>query len=350
MGEKLKQFGVYNILQIIIVLLVLIFIIYSDYTLLNNVNWGAILYVFIVSFLFSFNYWINKLGDVPMLVVYGLYIVTIYGYTFYQWHASSNNTVKDCSMIIPRTEVFSKYQYYIYRIMYLITIIVIVVLIQNLLDNGGELPKKFSETQWMPSYQKMVIILPFILPLLTEFVNLIVSLFSSTSDNEYSINPESLLANFMLGDSNSDPEKAGTWIRLAWVVVFYIILIGYAFHFGFSQESKTPIYFILIFMIGFSFWMRAIFVQDCSLNPDKDIYKDKESKEVNWNLACTFEKYGGLQAIIATCFLINMLSYIKNPTYKAFVFIIILLGSGLLANLFILNIESDGSNTEAKKN
>lgn len=340
MGVELNKFGVYNIIQIIIVLLVLIFILYSDYRLLNKVNWGALLYVFIVSILFLFSGLIN-IGDIPMLIVYGVYIVTIYGYTFYQWYASSNNTVKDCSMTIPRTEVFSKYQYYIYRIMYLITIIVIVVLMQNLLDNGEKLSKKISENQWIPSHQKIVIILPFILPLLTETVNWFVSLFPSTSGNEYSINPESLLANFMLGDSNSDPKKAGTWIRLIWVVLFYMILIGYSFHFGFSQGSKTPIFLILIFMIGFSFWMRAIFIQDCSLNPDKDIYKDKENEEVIGNLACTFEKYGGLQAIIATCFLINMLSYIKEIPYKILVFIIILLGSGLLTNLFILNIDDE---------
>ena len=162
---------------------------------------------------------------------------------------------------------------------------------------------------------------------------------------KYSINPESLLANFMLGDSKSDILTG----RLFMPIAFYLLLIGCAFISAYSRESNTSIYIMLIFVIGFSFWMRTIFVQDCSLNPDKDIYKDKESKEVIGNLACTFEKYGGLQAIIATCFLINMLSYIKDPTYKAFVFIIILLGSGLLTNLFILNIKSDGSNTEAKK-
>lgn len=334
MSEELSKFGINNIIQIIIVLLVCLFILYSDFTLLENKNWGTLSYVFIISILFLFKGGINKFGDTPMLIVYGLYIVTIYGYTFYQWHVSSNNTVKECAMTIPRTEAFSKYQYYLYRIMYLITIIVIVVLIQNLIDNGGNLSKKMSENQFLPSSQNFVILLPFILPLLTEFVNWIVSVVSSISEKEYSINPESLLANFMLGDIDNDPNT-GTVIRLVIASIFYILLIIYAFIFVFSQGSKTPIYLILIFVIGFSFWMRTIFVQDCSLNPDKDI----KDKEVIGKFSCIFEKYGGLQVIIATCFLINMLSYIKNPVYKLFVFIIIGLGSGLLSSVFILNLK-----------
>jgi hypothetical protein len=84
--------------------------------------------------------------------------------------------------------------------------------------------------------------------------------------------------------------------------------------------------------------MRTIFVQDCSLKPNKDISKDKD-KDPGEKFLCLFEKYGGLQAIIATCFLINMLSYIKNPVYKLFIFIIIGLASGLLSSVFILNLK-----------
>jgi hypothetical protein len=338
MGEKLKQFGNY-LLQSIIIILVFICIIYSDYKLLNNVNWGAILYVFIVSFLFSFKDWINKLGDTPMLLVYGLYLVTIYGYTFYQWDMSAKKTDTKCSITIPRTKNFSKNQYYLYRIMYLTTIIVIVVLIQNLLDKGGILSEKMIEKQWLPSPQNFVVMLPFILPILTEIVNLIVSGVSKlSSSEEYSINPESLLANFMLGDSKSDPLELKSLPRLTMPIVFYILLIGYAFISSYYGESTIPIYIMLIFVIGFSFWMRTIFVQDCSLKPNKDISKDKDEGDVD-KFLCKFEKYGGLQAIIMTCFLINMLSYIKNPVYKLFVFIIIGLGSGLLSTVFILNLK-----------
>tara|TARA_B100000902_G_C27299589_1_gene911998 strand:+ start:631 stop:1617 length:987 start_codon:yes stop_codon:yes gene_type:complete len=327
MGEKLNKFG-NHLIQSIIVILVFICIFYSDKQI-DNENNKTLISIIIISLLFISKGYINKLGDTPMLLVYGLYIIAIYGYTFYQWQVSSKKTDTKCSMTIPRTKNFSKSQYYLYRIMYLTTIIVIVVLIQNLLDKGGDL------STWKINPQNFVVMLPFILPILTESVNGLVSI---PSGEEYSINPESLLANFMLGDSKSDPLEPGSWPRLTMPIVFYLILIIYAFIFSYLGESNTPIYFMLIFVIGFSFWMRTIFVQDCSLKHDKDISKDKD-EDVEGKFLCLFEKYGGLQAIIATCFLINMLSYIKNPVYKLFVFIIIGLASGLLSTVFILNLK-----------
>ena len=348
MGEKwdkIKEFGG-KFGEKIIIILVLIFIIHSDKEIRGGdftdlpENIFTILSIFFITLLFAIKGYINKLGDTPMLLVYGLYLVTIYGYTFYQWDMSAKKTDNECSMTIPRTKNFSKSQYYLYRIMYLTTIIVIVVLIQNLLDKGGNLSEKMIEKRWLPSPQNFVVIIPFILPMLTEFVNWIVLEVSKlSSDNDYSINPESLLANFMLGDSKSDPLELKSLPRLTMPIAFYLLLIGYAFIFVYSGESNTPIYFMLIFVIGFSFWMRTIFVQDCSLKQNKDISKDKD-KDVEGKFLCLFEKYGGLQAIIATCFLINMLSYIKNPVYKLFVFIIIGLASGLLSTVFMLNLKN----------
>tara|TARA_Y100001958_G_C21196575_1_gene523836 strand:+ start:366 stop:1340 length:975 start_codon:yes stop_codon:yes gene_type:complete len=323
MGEKLNKI-LSSLKQNIVVVLVFICIFYSDNEI-DNENNMTLLSIFIISVLFSFKGTINKLGDTPMLLVYGLYIITIYGYTFYQWQVSSKKTDKECSITIPRTKNFSKSQYYLYRIMYLTTIIVIVVLIQNLLDKGGDL------STWKINPQNFVVMLPFILPFFTELVNGIVSL---SSDEDYSINPESLLANFMLGDSKSDILTS----RLVMPIAFYLLLILYAFISSYYGESTIPIYIMLIFMIGFSFWMRTIFVQDCSLKANKDISKDKDEDDVE-KFLCKFEKYGGLQAIIATCFLINMLSYIKNPVYKLFVFIILGLGSGLLSTVFMLNLK-----------
>ena len=336
MGEKLKQFWNY-LLQSVIIILVFICIFYSDKEIRGSdffdlpENWKTLISIFIISVIFSLKGYINKLGDTPLLLVYGLYLVTIYGYTFYQWDMSAKKTDTACGITIPRTKNFSKNQYYLYRIMYLTTIIVIVVLIQNLLDKGGNLSEKMIEKQWLPSPQNFVVMLPFILPFFTELVNGLVSL---SSNEEYSINPESLLANFMLGDSKSDILTG----RLVMPMAFYLLLILYAFISSYYGESTTPIYIMLIFMIGFSFWMRTIFVQDCSLKPNKDISKDKDEDDVE-KFLCKFEKYGGLQAIIATCFLINMLSYIKNPVYKLFVFIILGLGSGLLSTVFMLNLK-----------
>jgi hypothetical protein len=313
--------------RIIILVFVFICILYSDQEIQDDIfkNGKTLFFIMLISILFTFKGTIEKLGNTPMLLVYGLYIITIYGYTFYQWDVSGKKTDSDCSLTIPRTKNFSKSQYYLYRIMYLTTIIVIVVLIQNLLDKGNNIKTGLFNPQ------NFVVFLPFLLPLLTEIVNGIVSISSS---EEYSINPESLLANFMLGDSKSDILTG----RLFMPILFYLLLLGYAFISSYYGESSTPIYILLIFTIGFSFWMRTIFIQDCSLKENKDISKDKKEDDVD-KFFCKFEKYGGLQAIITTCFLINMLSYIKNPTYKLFIFIIVGLASGLLSSVFILNLK-----------
>ena len=137
MGEKwdkIKEFsGKFG--EKIILFLVLVFIIHSDKEIRGGdftdlpENIFTILSIFFITLLFVIKGYINKLGDTPMLLVYGLYIITIYGYTFYQWNVSSKKTDKECSITIPRTKNFSKSQYYLYRIMYITTIIVIVVLI-----------------------------------------------------------------------------------------------------------------------------------------------------------------------------------------------------------------------------
>jgi hypothetical protein len=327
MGEKFDKYILSPLKTNIFVVFVLIAILYSDNSIQQSIfdNPIALISISIVSFLACFRGTVKPYGDIPFLLLYGIYIVTIYGYTFYQWQISSKKTDTDCSLTIPRTKNYSKSQYYLYRIMYLTTIIVIVVLIQNLLDKGGDLPTFMGRDA-----QDLVVILPFLLPAMTEMINELVGLFSST---EYSINPESLLVNFMLGDSKKDLLDG----RLIGPIIFYLLLMAYAYYSSYYEQSPWPIYILLIFVMGFSVWMRAIFVQDCSLKENKDISKVKA--EDLKGVACIFEKYGGLQAIFATCFMINMLSYIKNPTYKLFIFSIIGLGSGFLSSLFIMNLK-----------
>ena len=171
--------------RIIILVFVFICILYSDQEIQDDVfkNGKTLFFIMMISILFTFKGTIAKLGNTPMLLVYGLYIITIYGYTFYQWEVSGKKTDSDCGLTIPRTKNFSKSQYYLYRIMYLTTIIVIVVLIQNLLDKGNNIKTGLFNPQ------NFVVFLPFLLPLLTEIVNGIVSISSS---EDYSINPESL--------------------------------------------------------------------------------------------------------------------------------------------------------------
>ena len=325
MGEKFNKYILGPLKTNIFVIFVLISILYSDNEIQSETfdNPITLLTVAMVSLLFCFKGSFKKLGDTVYLLIYGLYVVTIYGYTFYQWQISSKKTDSDCSLTIPRTKNFSKSQYYLYRVIYLTTIIVVVVLIQNLLDKGGNI------STWI-NPQTVVVMLPLILPIMTEIINGIVS---AASADEYSINPESLLVNFMLGDSKNEILSS----RIYMTTSFYLLILGYAYYCSYYGQSSTPIYIILILVIGFSLWMRTIFVQDCSLKESKDISKVKDDDMEG--IVCKFEKYGGLQGILATCFMVNMLSYIKNPTYKLFIFIIIGLGSGFLSSLFIINLK-----------
>tara|TARA_B100001094_G_scaffold148076_1_gene143420 strand:- start:206 stop:1186 length:981 start_codon:yes stop_codon:yes gene_type:complete len=312
----------------IITILVLISIIYSDSQIQKSTfeNAYTIIGISILTILFWFKGTLQNYDLKIMLVLYGLYVITIYGYTFYQWNKSSLKTEKECSFSIPRTKNFNDSKYYLYRIIYLTTTIVIITLIQNLLDEGGDL------STWKINPQNFVVMLPILLPILTELINGIVNTVdTNVLNNKNTINPESLLSSFMLGDTKKDIFTS----RLIMPVVFYIFMIGYSYYCSYNYKSTTPIYVLLLFIIGFSVWMRTIFVQDCSLAEKKDISKAKD-----FDLLCIFEKYGGIQALIATCFLVSMLSYVKSPTYKLFIFMIMGLASGLLSTVFILNLKS----------
>lgn len=339
-GDKIKNFfRKFNL--VLITLAVLLFIIHSDKEIRGDApldtpeNLWTTVIIFAISILFLLVFTLYEKKDIFLLLVYGLYIVTIYSYTFYQWLISAGKTSTNCSLNIPRTKLFHSSPYYLYRAMYLTTLIMIIILIQNLLDKNGGLGLPLISIPYtgyvLSVGTNLTILLPFLLPMLTESVNLLVDLLSG---KEYSINPESLLANFMLGDSKSDILTG----RLFMPIAFYLLILGYAFISSYYGESTIPIYILLIFMIGFSFWMRTIFVQDCSLKEDKDISKGKSNGKIE-SFYCLFEKYGGLQAIIATCFLINMLSYIKEPISKIFTFVIICLASGLLSSVFLLNLK-----------
>jgi hypothetical protein len=270
------------------------------------------------------------LGDKFTYLIYGLYVISIYSYTFYQWDISSKQTNNECSLSIPRTKNFSKSQYYLYRVMYLATIIMIVILIQHLTDKGGNLSIPIIGITLGTNF---TMLLPLLLPIMTETINSLISYYDSVTETGYEINPESLLVNFMLGDSKNDLLDR----RLIGPIIFYLLLMAYAYYSSYYEGSSSPIYILLAFVMGFSVWMRTIFVQDCSLKTSKNISKVGD-EEVE-GLKCKFEKYGGLQAIIATCFMINILSYIKNPTYKLFIFVIIGLSSGLISSLFIMNLK-----------
>ena len=316
----------------IVTIFVLLSILYSDSQIQKDTfeNLYTIIGIATITILFWFKGTLQKYDLNFMIVLYGLYIITIYGYTFYQWEKSALKTDKDCSLSIPRTKKFNDIKYYLYRIIYLTTVIVIITLIQSKLDKGGITSDKTSGKWWSPSPQNFIVILPILLPFLTEFINEIVNTIDSYANNDKNnINPERLLSSFMLGDTKTSIFTPR--------IIMPLILYGVIIYISYSknENSLIPISLLLIFIIGFSFWMRYTFVQDCSIVKKKDISKTKD-----FELFCAFEKYGGIQALIATCFLVSMLSYIKNTTFKLFIFIIIGLASGLLSSVFIINLKS----------
>ena len=259
------------------------------------------------------------------LFVLGLFTVSAIGYTVYQWDMLSNNPDSECGYFLPHTDGFSSPDYYLYRIMYLSTIIILVSILQFKIDEKGFYVPKILENH----LHKFVFLIPFILPILTETVNSMSNLLLGEKQN-----PESYLMNFIKGDS--DKEWDGwAYARSAAPIMLYFILMILAIlsnkNIIGTDGGTTAVYIIIFFLIFFSLIMRSIFIQDCSL--EKNISKEETP--------CSLEKYGGLQSMFNVCLIIIIIYHIQNPTYKLLFFIIICLGSWALSTTYILNSKSD---------
>ena len=179
--------------------------------------------------------------------------------------------------------------------------------------------------------------IPLILPVLTELVSEIMNLFFETS------NPESLLVNFVLGDSEWPTEWWGN-LRIVMPILFYLLLMfvtidsSYGITPFWPTKGNTAIYITLFFVICFSFIMRTIFIQDCSLEDSKNISEVKDEDAMN-RFKCLFEKYGGLQTLICISLIILLIYHVKNPIYKILFFLIICLGSWGLSATYIINFK-----------
>ncbi len=250
----------------------------------------------------------------------GLFTVSAIGYTIFQWEVLSEEGKSDCGYLIPHTNNFNSSDYYLYRVIYLITLIVLVSILQFKIDE-----KDFYIPKSLENYIHLFLFsIPFILPMMTEFFTYITNLLPGPK-----INPESLLSNFVTGDSK---KEEGVILRSIMPILFYTILMFLAIlsskgYFG-TDRGETAIYIILIFIMGFSFIMRTTFIQDCSL--------EKDVSENEGNL-CFLEKYGGIQSMFCVCLIIILIYHIQNPTYKILYFIIICLGSWALSTTYILN-------------
>jgi len=268
------------------------------------------------------------------LFMLGIYIILAIGYTIFQWYKLAHESNSECGMLLPNTDNFNEPQYYLYRIIYLVTLIVLVSLLQFKVDKD-DFNIKMVPSEYLHYF---LFLLPIILPTLTEFINELMNLFFEESSN-----PESLLANFFLGDSNW-PEDIGN-LRIIMPALFYLFLMfitidssyGFSFSSFWPTKGNTAIYITLFFVVFFSFIMRSIFVQDCSLEDSKNISKVKDEGPLD-KLSCIFEKYGGLQTLVCISLIILLIYHVNNPIYKILFFIIICLGSWGLSTTYILNL------------
>lgn len=322
------EFNVQTITYIIM-LIIMVSITINEFTLEEVVKNKLIL--FFTWFLFFTAclamYYVKGTGRAShiQLFVLGLFTVSSIGYTVYQWDMLSKNSEDECGSFLPHTDGFSSSDYYLYRIMYLSTIIILVSILQFKIDEKGFYVPKFLENH----LHKFVFLIPFILPVLTESVNSLSNLLLGETQN-----PESYLMNFIKGDS--DKEWTGyTYLRSFAPIMFYIILMILAIlsnkNIIGTDGGTTAVYIIIFFLIFFSLIMRTIFIQDCSL--EKNISKEETP--------CKLEKYGGLQSMFNVCLIIIIIYHIQNPTFKLLFFIIICLGSWALSTTYILNSKSD---------
>ena len=271
------------------------------------------------------------------LFMLGLYIIFVTGYTIYQWSRLYDEGSSECGFLLPHSDNFNKEQYHLYRIIYLVTIIAIVSLLQFKVDSEGfKLPGGISPHNFL-------FMSPLILPLLTELIDWLMNLFYS---EEKSSNPETLLANFFLGNSEW-PEEWGN-LRIVMPIIFYLILIfvmidssyGFSFSSLFPTKGNTSIYLCLFIVVFFSFIMRTIFIQDCSLE-DSNKLSEIEGSDFTNRVECVFEKYGGIQTMACISLVILLIYHVKNPVYKILFFMIICLGSWALSTTYMLIPEEE---------
>ena len=259
------------------------------------------------------------------LFILGIFTITSIGYTIYEWDTVTKGD--ECGALIPKSNNFNSADYYIYRVIYLTTLIVLVSILQFKIDDSS-FGKRFNNKSTL---HKLLFSLPFLLPILTELFTWFTNLFTDPDTN-----PESLLLNFIKGDTKTWSE---TWTRSIMPFLFYIILMGLAILSSMGKigtdGGETAIFIIIGFLVFFSFIMRTIFVQDCSL--DKNIEKNNKT---GWDaFICAIEKYGGLQSMLNVSLIIIIIYHINNPIYKLLFFIIICLGSWALSTTYILNLK-----------
>ena len=294
---------------------------------------------------------VNK--DNIYLLLLGAFSIASIGYTIYEWNTIKPDSDNNCNFVIPTSSKFTDDEdstnYYIYRTLYLITLIVLVVVLQFKVDDSTFSPFNMEKG----TLHKVLFLLPFIMPALTELFTLITN---AVLDDEHKLKPETLLLNFIKGDSKkdliSDGDEYGSLLRSVMPILLYLTLMGIAILSGMGRigtdGGKTAIYMITGFLIFFSFIMRTLFVQDCVIKDPKKVVgaPATEADGGTSSFSCSFEKYGGIQTMLNVCLIIIIIYHVDKPSYKLLFFIIILLASWALSSTYMLNLDDEESDTE----
>lgn len=287
---------------------------------------------------------INK--DNIYLFLIGIFSIASISYTIYEWDTIKQDDNNECNVVIPTSSKFSgetnkdTENYYVYRTLYLTTLIVLVVVLQFKIDDSTFSPFNMDKS----TLHKILFLLPFIMPALTELFTLITN---SILSDEPKLKPETLLLNFIKGESGKKllADDNGSWLRSVMPILLYLTLMGLAILSGMGKigtdGGKTAILIITGFLILFSFIMRTLFVQDCVIETKTD---DKKVGADDTNsFSCSFEKYGGIQTMLNICLIIIIIYHVENPTFKLLFFTIILLASWGLSSTYILNFKDEES-------
>lgn len=253
-------------------------------------------------------YWIsrNRATYLPGIIILVMFISIGNGYSLYQWNRAPETG--ECGIILPETTKYNTTQYALYRTYYATTLVILSILCVMKLDK--------IDIGWERGKHTLVFGLPILMPFLTELGNDLTGAFT-----ENTINPESLLLNFATGDSAV--KIADNWAHFAMTLILYLILmlLAYLNSEGLNgrDESMKPIVIIITMMVFFSFIMKTIFIQDCSLRQDKNIQSD--TTESTW--PCKIEKYGGITMLLLLSLLTALIYNIPKNSYKFLTFVIV---------------------------
>ena len=291
---------------------------------------------------------INK--DNIYLFLIGIFSIASISYTIYEWDTIKPDDNNKCNVVIPTSSKFSgennkdTENYYVYRTLYLTTLIVLVVVLQFKIDDSTFSPLNMNKS----TLHKVLFLLPFIMPALTELFTFITN---SILGDEPKLKPETLLLNFIKGKSGKkllaedNSEDYGSWLRSVMPILLYLTLMGLAILSGMGKigtdGGKTAILIITGFLIFFSFIMRTLFIQDCVI--DATTEDQKVGDDDTNSFYCSFEKYGGIQTMLNICLIIIIIYHVEKPSFKLLFFTIILLASWGLSSTYILNLKDEES-------